>query len=1613
MRYSKLLLVVVAAVLATAVAGCGGGGHGLRTPSNPVIISSNALPNTLSGQAVNFSIPFTGGAGGPYMLEVISGAMPQGVELDSATVALTGQMLEAGTFDFQLKLTDLGTSPATTSIMTYEWVVGVGALAFITDAALPSWVYNRFDVAPLVVAGGVPPYSAQYIDDPLNPNDEPLPPGLSIPPSSTSVVGAPTGIKLSAPFVYRVTIQARDSAPVPATVQKEFIITVQVPPVVITTTSLSNGTCGTPYVDAISTADGIPPFLHSIVHVVPPVGTRADDPAYRMQGEAAVSGYAKGSGQSAYEVETNTATTYNDRFPEGIYIRDTTGDILGVPRRRGTYQNWTYVVQSTTLVFVASQNESRVFSFSMSDSYPGTSLGMSGAATILGTGQGYVAPNNFLKNAEFGRTYDYSYTSTGGVPQDGRYDAPHESQALNNALETIGACDWSTTTFALADPSTYNMKFEASGRFHTLSATGATAKFGPRNVFPRVVDAFLPTFGSPPTGHSATATNQFSIGPDVGVVTESLASASGAAENNAMQYADQTVEIFEAFTLSPVVRNPTTSDLTVGHDTSAGTNPTASNPGTNFKNWDFLTVTVNPTWWAYDAYNLCAKSARGAQNADPERTYMAQAFGSDGFRKNTYYGTSPEIHAGTYAYGYSTPYTPGFEHAGNLAVDLPNCTTPGVTHDPLGTTTGGVGQYTDGGLLYAFSRDPSATTGQFGVMIVRRDGRIYVPFSWDRSFSPSLDGFGDGCVGKGASVPSSIKQPQMTVSPDGRFGAMKLKKSVTTWNEAANGQKIVIFSLTGEKFFSGRTWRMIDPGPTSGTAQVGNRNPASSSPSSLGYYFYGDSLTLTNRYLYYVTGNYGDQGTATSYQHFNVVKEHWLWHYDLTGSATVGSLINASSTDPTNWPSNANTGGYPLQSPFHSWGNPGCSSYSLPTTGYYSGQNGTGTNSPGTSGPAPNFFAYNWANFGPSSKAVHPFRVSANGKLCAFLASFPFNPSSSMGYQSSSYPYEYSSTTNSSSYSEWYAVWTEFDGGASAGTLPTTRRITSASAPVRHFRPPARGGMAMGNEVYQNTGWGNGPATQFEVSDDGTRVASVWSDPAMNAWGYTYWAAYTGNYSTSTPYDWCSCAESVMTWVGTGGSTDPWAVSTELHVTRTPTTGGANMFPNPTSYEYWRFGCLSFTRDGNGLVFWGGFSYYGYTYGVPGYQNNVFELTGTLYAAKFSGTSVTSVAGIISSTSSGASTEGAKTYWNGSSVSSSTLSMSAWTPNQGSITPTGTFHSNDGNFFYVVAEWGIDSSATPGTNNSGATSHRLIGVNVASASGGAINGKSPLVAFNPAMTSGTPGWRRGFGPVGGGYSYDWYYQYLYGGTYDYYYYISQTAAHRLTANMSQSHAIGNMVSARAPSNLVFWAGYLQMGYDQTYDSYYTGYLPTVFGGGANASGRSDFGINQPEVMGFDAGVGGDPFQLSSLGTAGTEYGCRTISYMQPDQSGSRLMFVESDSYPVYSYPYGPFDHQANRERLWLVSNIATSSSGALTGSLGRVNITTAQGRCSSVMSPDSIGGTVYYGYVSGTGANENQMDLTQATIGAGGNSVAGTRTVPGILGGSGGKARWAVLWMSR
>ncbi len=1469
MRISRIAAAASVA-LVLALSACGGSGHGFGVAANPVVIASNALPPTLSGQVVNHLIPFTGGSGGPYLLERIAGTMPDGVGTENQTVALAGRALEDGVFDFTLRLTDTGSSPFTTSIQSFHWVIGIGPLVFATDTVLPGTVFNAFTSIQLTVAGGIPPYSCEVVDLPGFP-DEPLPTGMAIPPDSTSIVGAPQQAHPgAAPFI--VSIQANDSTPgTPLTTVKTFQVPVLIPPIIVTTLSLPDGKCGTTYDGQVDVADGVPPFLHSVVDPNLDIGVLPYDvQAHRLRGEpGSPNGVAKGAFPSGYALEA-TASPYTGKFPEGICLRDATGTLLGKPRRTGTFSNWMYNVQSTLLPGEASQNRWKAFSFTMTNSVP-PALVMDPLS--MPAGQGYAAPSNKLPDLEVGISYSHTWNALNGVPYDGKYDSPHEADAITKPGEQADKYDWSSTTFQLPGrPGNLGMQFTNLGVFSTTSPAGVTGtKGGYENINLVVKDQQLPSASQ----HVVTGTVQFAIGPDSVVITESSLSTTNNFVDATYEVPDQTVEIFDAYSLTPTVRQLSASDLAATH-----TNPTGLALSSALKNIDFLSVTVNPTWWAYDNYNLCALGARAAQHADLERRYTIADYNSDVFIKMQNGGMPAE----------------GFENSSNNAIELPETTA--VAHSPA------TGVYANGGLLYAYDNPSQA---EYGFFVVRKDSRIYIPFSIAKSSSATA--FGDGWITSTLAAKSMLRKPQITVSPDGRFAAAKIKADVNNFLELASASRIVIFSLTGEKPFGGQTWRVITTG-ASGTTNDGQ-------------YLYADSLTLTNRYLYWMTGNYAGNTQYSMSSSEVIWREHWVWRYDLTRSSApyAGALLSPSYN--SNWTNTPIGASGALSTTWHRWSTPGTTGTFNSTTFEPSYTSSSSFSSPGTNMPATDFFAYNFANFAENSMATVPFRVSRNGKAIAIIAA----------------PNTFAGGTFSSSNFQRYGIYVDYDQGGGT-TDNAVFRMASTLGANRRFRGAARnGGLRSADDGYNYRMMGryDGPASQMEISDDGTKVAAVY-----NAYTSTW---YPNNGTSNAPRGREDLA--LYTAGDPGSSTDPWSSASEND---TITNG---VF---TGSIIWRFGCLAFTRDGSAVVFWGGYGLYSPT-STTYYYTEVNQMSGSLYAYNI----LTNTRQGILNNSEGGHVDVTSGYRNYSTGSQNSSVATNWSGNQGAVGPIGAFYSNDGKFFWMESHGALTTSND--------TPNRLVGVNVAgdpSIAGNTINGRAPLRAFAPSWPN-----RRGFGVEG------------------YYYYPNIRIRGGLGASGSR---LGQQISAAGHKGLVFYASYYTgNNTGQTSDSATTSFQG---GGPAHPTAWPDYGIQAGEMFVIDTSVGGQPFQLTNLGGTYSPY--RMINYIQANRAGNRLAFVHNPSY-YNTYPsWTGYSHFTNTEQIVLISNITTN---ATTGALTASAVTTVEGsvgRAGASMAFDFTDSRLYYAFT--TGGNENAQSIIEKRFDPLTATVQGTRTQTGLNG---------------
>ena len=92
---------------------CGGGTGGLKMGLPSIACASP--PAGVVGAAYSHGFPATFG-NPPYSFALVGGALPPGLNLNTATGVVSGTPLAAGTFSFTIQVTDSGTVPGTNTV---------------------------------------------------------------------------------------------------------------------------------------------------------------------------------------------------------------------------------------------------------------------------------------------------------------------------------------------------------------------------------------------------------------------------------------------------------------------------------------------------------------------------------------------------------------------------------------------------------------------------------------------------------------------------------------------------------------------------------------------------------------------------------------------------------------------------------------------------------------------------------------------------------------------------------------------------------------------------------------------------------------------------------------------------------------------------------------------------------------------------------------------------------------------------------------------------------------------------------------------------------------------------------------------------------------------------------------------------------------------------------------------------------------------------------------------------------------------------------------------------------------------------------------------------------
>lgn len=259
------------------------------------ITTSSPLPNGTVGAAYSQSLAASGGAP-PYTWSV-TGA-PTWLTVSAAGV-MSGTPTTAGTANFTVQVRDNASQMTTKS---FALTVDPPPLAITTESPLPNGTVGTAYSQSLAATGGTPPYM-------------------------WSVTGAPTWLTLSGAGVIsgtpttagtaNFTVQVRDNASRTAT--KSFALTIDPPPLSITTTSLPSGSVGGAYSQTLTATGGTTPYTWSRASGGLPDGLTLS-PSGVISGTATAAGVfvftirVTGSGSQQVATQPFTLTIINPTF---------------------------------------------------------------------------------------------------------------------------------------------------------------------------------------------------------------------------------------------------------------------------------------------------------------------------------------------------------------------------------------------------------------------------------------------------------------------------------------------------------------------------------------------------------------------------------------------------------------------------------------------------------------------------------------------------------------------------------------------------------------------------------------------------------------------------------------------------------------------------------------------------------------------------------------------------------------------------------------------------------------------------------------------------------------------------------------------------------------------------------------------------------------------------------------------------------------------------------------------------------------------------------------------------------------------------------------------------
>jgi hypothetical protein len=251
----------------------------------PVAIVTATLPNGTVQSSYSSTLQATGGTT-PYTWGVTVGALPTGLTLNAATGQISGAPTTSGTSTFTVTVTD---SAAQTK--SKQFSILVNPVLSVSTASLPNGTVGTPYSQQLQSSGGTAPITWSVTQGTL-------PTGLSLNNSTGAISGTPTTAATS-----NFTVQAADSSTPQQLAPKALSITVNVAPLAITTTTLSNATVGIAYNATLQSSGGTPPVTWAVTVGLLPAGLTLNT------GTGAITGSPTTAGTSNFTVQATDSAT--------------------------------------------------------------------------------------------------------------------------------------------------------------------------------------------------------------------------------------------------------------------------------------------------------------------------------------------------------------------------------------------------------------------------------------------------------------------------------------------------------------------------------------------------------------------------------------------------------------------------------------------------------------------------------------------------------------------------------------------------------------------------------------------------------------------------------------------------------------------------------------------------------------------------------------------------------------------------------------------------------------------------------------------------------------------------------------------------------------------------------------------------------------------------------------------------------------------------------------------------------------------------------------------------------------------------------------------------------